>query len=414
MISLKSVGLSRTGGLVLALLSALAGSAVASAQTLTTLISFSGGNGQYPDIGSLIADASGNLFGNTDAGGVYGYGTVFEIANSGGVYAGTPTTLVSFDNSDGAYPTGALLADANGNLFGTTVYGGASGSGTVFEIVNSGGVYAGIPTPLVSFNGNDGGGPAGGLLTDANGNLFGTTEGGSTYGYGTVFEIVKTSSGYESTPTTLVSFDNSDGAIPWAGLIADANGNLFGTTIYGGTYGYGTVFEIANSGGVYAGTPTTLVSFNNSDGKIPIASLIADANGNLFGITVEGGLYGDGTVFEIAKTSSGYASTPTTLVNFNGNDGAVPETGLIADANGNLFGTTGVGGASNYGTVFELAGSGFVPPSQFAGTPGSANCIGKSISTLAHTYGGIAHAASALGYSSATALESAIANYCGN
>ena len=214
---------------------------------------------------------------------------------------------------------------------------------------------------------------------------------------------------------TLTSFDGVNGAQPGYGsLIADANGDLFGTTYQGGAASAGTVFEIVNTGGVYAGTPTTLVSFNNSDGKIPIASLIADANGNLFGITVEGGLYGDGTVFEIAKTSSGYASTPTTLVNFNGNDGAVPETGLIADANGNLFGTTGVGGASNYGTVFELAGSGFVPPSQFAGTPGSANCIGKSISTLAHTYGGIAHAASALGYSSATALESAIANYCGN
>jgi uncharacterized repeat protein (TIGR03803 family) len=460
-------------------------SAAASAQTLITLTSFDGVNGAQPGYGSLIADANGDLFGTTYQGGAASAGTVFEIVNTGGVYAGTPTTLVSFDGgNDGWGPANGLIADANGDLFGTTEYGGTSGgNGTVFEIVNSGGVYAGIPTTLVSFNGNDGVSVISSLIADANGNLFGTAEYGGTSmvpgsgGDGTVFEILKTSSGYASTPTTLVNFNGNDGMTPFAGLIADANGNLFGTTAGdAGMTSYGTVFEIAKTSTGYASTPTILVSFNGNDGSHAFAGLIADANGNLFGTTANGGASGLGTVFEIVKTSSGYASTPTTLVSFNGYDGALPDGGLIADANGSLFGTTAAGGASSFGlasgfgtvfeivntssgyastpttlvsfnggsdglepiagliadasgnlfgttyrggassagTVFEVTGSGFVPPRQFAGMPGSANCTGTSISTLAHTYGGIAHAASALGYASVTALESAVANYCGN
>ena len=107
-----------------------------------------------------------------------------------------------------------------------------------------------------------------------------------------MFEIVKTSSGYASTPTTLVSFDNTNGALPFAGLIADVNGNLFGTTLAGGAYGNGTVFEIVKTSSGYASTPTTLVSFDNTNGALPAASLIADANGNLFGTTLAGGASG--------------------------------------------------------------------------------------------------------------------------
>jgi uncharacterized repeat protein (TIGR03803 family) len=307
MISLKSVGqMSRRGGLVFMLLSALAGSAAASAQTLETLVSFSGPGIAEPE-GSLIADANGNLFGTTAEGGTSNYGSVFEIAKDSTTssgYASTPTTLVSFDDSDGPFPAADLIADATGNLFGTTLYGG---------------------------------------------------------GYGSVFEIAKdstTSTGYASTPKTLVSFDDSDGAFPFAGLIADANGNLFGTTAEGGTSNYGTVFEIAKTSTGYASTPTTLVSFDGNDGASPFAGLIADASGNLYGTTVNGGASEVGTVFEIARdstTSTGYASTPKTLVSFDVSDGSVPAAGLIADANGNLYGTTINGGASGVGTVFEIA-----------------------------------------------------------
>ena len=201
----------------------------------------------------------------------------------------------------------------------------------MFEIAKSAAVYASTPTTLVSFNGGDGANPYAGLITDAAGNLFGTTLNGGASEVGTVFEIAKTAAGgYATTPTTLVSFNGGDGANPAAGLIADAGGNLFGTTGSGGASGYGTVFEIAKTAvGGYATTPTTLVSFNGGDGANPQAGLITDAAGDLFGTTGSGGASGNGTVFEIAKSVAGYASTPTTLVSFNGGDGANPFAGLV-------------------------------------------------------------------------------------
>src|SRR5438309_1496875 len=138
-----------------------------------------------------------------------------------------------------------------------------------------------------------------------------------------------------ATLTTLATFNGYDGANPYGGLVADANGNLFGTTLSGGANGNGTVFEIAKTATGYA-SATTLVTFNYADGANPFGGLIADANGYLFGTTSGGGVFGGGTVFEIAKTATGYASTPTTLVNFNSADGAYPYASLIADANGNL------------------------------------------------------------------------------
>ena len=387
-----------------------------------TLVEFDDVNGSFPEA-ALIVDANGNLFGTTSAGGAYGDGTVFEIARTASGYASTPTTLVSFDDIHGSFPLAGLIADANGNLFGTTNAGGLYGDGTVFEIAKTSSGYASTPTTLVSFDNTNGAFPLAGLVADANGNLFGTTVAGGVYGDGTVFEIARTSSGYASTPTTLVNFDYTNGAFPEAALIVDANGNLFGTTEAGGAHGFGTVFEIANSGGVYASTPITLFDFDNANGAFPLASLLIDANGNLFGTTKYGGAYGAGTVFEIANSGGVYASTPTTLVSFNGTDGSHAVAGLITDTSGNLFGTTVDGGSTNTGTVFAITGSGFVPPNAppnvppqpsnpFAGTPGSPNCIGKSISSLAHTYGGIAHAAPALGYSSVSALQDAIGNYC--
>src|SRR5438132_1147133 len=140
--------------------------------------------------------------------------------------------------------------------------------------------------------------------------------------------------------TPLVSFNGADGANPQAGLIADANGNLFGTTQSGGANRFGTVFEIAKTAGGYASTPTVLVSFNGPNGAVPVAGLIADANGNLFGTTLSGGANGLATVFDIGKAARAYASTPaiqlTFRANSNGADGQLPRAGLIADANGNL------------------------------------------------------------------------------
>ncbi len=147
-------------------------------------------------------------------------------------------------------------------------------------------------------------------------------------------------------------------------MTADAAGNLFGTTYAGGVNGgHGTVFEIAKTGGSY-GSATTLVSFTGADGWGPWAPLIIDAAGNIFGTTYQGGPKSSGTVFEIVKTAGGYASSPTTLVDFTVLNGSYPQGGLIADAAGNLFGTTYEGGKHNVGTVFEITHSGFVvaPP----------------------------------------------------
>ena len=152
---------------------------------------------------------------------------------------------------------------------------------------------------------------------------------------------------------TLISFSIDEhisrapnGGSPTASLILDANGDLFGTTSGGGAQGYGTVFEIAKTATGYASAPTTLVSFDGfSGGESPYASLIADANGDLFGTTAGGGADGFGTVFEIVKTATGYASTPTNLVSFDGTNGSAPYAGLVSDANGDLLGATSGGGA---------------------------------------------------------------------
>ncbi len=325
------------------------------AGTPTTLVSFNGTNGGSP-FGGLIADAAGSLFGTTLDGGTNDDGTVFEIAKVGGTYASTPTTLVSFNGTNGANPFAGLIADAAGNLFGTTQSGGTNGDGTVFEIANVDGSYASTPTMLVSFNGTNGSTPFGGLIEDAAGNLFGTTQSGGTNDKGTVLEIAKDEGTFASTPTTLVSFNGINGSFPSADLIADAAGNLFGTTASGGTNGNGTVFEIENVDGAYDSTPTTLVSFNGTNGAEPFAGLIADANGNLLGTTLQGGASGDGTVFEIAKVNNIYASTQTTLASFSDDiNGFFPQAGLTADAAGNLFGTTELGGTNGDGTVFELS-----------------------------------------------------------
>ena len=324
---------------------------------LTTLANFNGASGQFPNAG-LSADAAGDLFGMTATGGAYGYGAVFELVNNrGGGY--TPVTLLSFSNTPGvAGSDSGVIADAAGNLFGTIPSGGAAGDGAVFELVNHGG-GAYTPVTLLSFNGANGALPSAGLIADAAGNLFGTTAAGGANGDGAVFEIAKAGAGYASTPTTLFSFDGASGAGPASGLIADAAGNLFGVTPSGGANGYGTVFELVrDGGGVY--TPVTLLSFNGADGRFA-SSLITDAAGNLFGTTSSGGAYGYGTVFELVNNGGGY--TPVTLLSFNGADGANPGGGLIADAAGDLFGTTGEGGAYSApglprGTVFELVNNG--------------------------------------------------------
>jgi len=301
--------------------------------------------------GSTISLGNGNDTVTAGSGSTISLGNGNDTVTAGSgstISMPTLTTLASFNGTDVEHPVAGLIADAAGDLFGTTIEGGTNGDGTVCELVNNGGGnYS--PTTLASFNGTNGDDPVGGLIADAAGDLFGTTYSGGATGDGTVFELVNNGGGYASTPTTVASFNGGNGQYPHASLIADAAGDLFGTTFEGGANNDGTVFEIAKTGSSYASTPTTLVNFIGTNGAFPEDSLIADAAGDLFGTTAEGGAYGAnvggyGTVFEIAKTGTGYASTPTTLASFNGGNGQYPYASLIADAAGDLFGTTFEGG----------------------------------------------------------------------
>jgi uncharacterized repeat protein (TIGR03803 family) len=298
-------------------------------------------DGAYP-IEAPVIDKVGELYGITISGGSSGDGTVFKLDTSG-----NETVLHSFTNTpDGASPTAGLVIDKAGNLYGGTEGGGSSGDGTVFKLD-----ITGTETVLYSFTaGAEGNTPAGALVLDAMDNLYGTTLNGGVYGGGTVFKL--NISGNE---TVLHSFRLSDGEVPAAGVVRDKAGNLYGTTIYGGAlscnleigFGCGTVFKLDTSG-----NETVLHRFTNTpDGAFPVAGLVIDKAGNLYGTTENGGSSGYGTVFKLDITG-----TETVLHNFtNSPDGAFPTAGLLRDKTGNLYGTTLQGGSSGYGTVFKLS-----------------------------------------------------------
>ena len=323
------------------------------AQTFTskTLHSFTGdGDGAYPYAG-LIMDSSGNLYGTTENGGS-GYGTVFELAYSGGSYSEKILYTFTGTGGDGANPWAGLIMDSSGNLYGTTPSGG-SGYGTVFELAYSRGSYS--EEILYSFtdSGGDGANPYAGLIMDSTGNLYGTTALGGAYGVGTVFQLAYSAGSYNE--KVLHSFTKYDGLQPYAGVIMDSSGNLYGT-VYASIGGYGTVFELAYSAGSYSEKILYTFTGTADDGANPSAGLIMDSSGNLYGTTYNGGS-GYGTVFELAFSGGSYSEKILYSFTGTGGDGANPWAGLITDSSGNLYGTTPSGG-SGYGTVFELAYSG--------------------------------------------------------
>jgi uncharacterized repeat protein (TIGR03803 family) len=359
----------------------------------TVLYSFSGPpDGANPQAG-LVLDSAGNLYGTTANGGmtggmcpVDGCGIVFKVDPSG-----KETILYSFTagNADGAVPLGSLVRDASGNLFGTTSLGGPSNAGTVFKLDSSG-----KETVLYAFNGAagvmDGVKPAAGLIMDSSGNLYGTTEIGGRVGCrfqdsspvvtgcGTVFKV---DTAGKETVLYLFAGGNKgpDGAFPEAGLVRDAAGNLYGTTLEGGAgvcdtipnlppqppgHLYcGTVFKLDATG-----TETLLHEFTpGTDGASPQANLVFDQQGNLYGTTFFGGvgqciesgtrpdaapvIVGCGSIFKIDPNGN-----ETVLFDFDTSStgGTGPRAGLIIDSAGTLFGTTNEGGTSNSGTVFAF------------------------------------------------------------
>jgi uncharacterized repeat protein (TIGR03803 family) len=320
------------------------------------LVSFNANNGNGP-YGGLISDVAGNLYGTTTGGGIHSAGTVFELMpKTGGGWS--LKLLHSFNDNgvDGITPYTRLVFDSAGNLYGTTNNGGSNNVGTVFQLTpTTSGSWN--ETILHSFENNevDGTYPYGGLILDSSGNLYGTTAGGGVDFNGTVFELTPGKTG-DWMETVLHNFDFSDGISPYAGLIFDASGNLYGATYAGGSYGYGTVFELTPQGsGEW--NETTIFNFNgqNATGDAPYATLIFDSTGNLYGTTVFGGTYDSGMVFELTPQSGG-EWTETIVHSFEPSnwDGGNPYGGLIMDAAGNLYGTTNQGGRFNYGTVFKL------------------------------------------------------------
>ncbi|MGA8153423.1 MAG: choice-of-anchor tandem repeat GloVer-containing protein [Terriglobales bacterium] len=315
----------------------------------TSLVSFDGTNGSNTYYESLVQGTDGNLYGTTTYGGAneqncYGEscGTVFKITP-----AGTLTTLHKFGFADGGLPEAGLAQTIDGNFYGTAAVGGSSGFGTIFKITP-----AGRLTTVYEFqNSTDGGNPLGALVRAHNGIFYGTTSygGGNPCACGTVFKVTS-----EGTLTTLHTFvgGGTEGNYPEAGLVQGADGNFYGTTAAGGANGYGTVFKITP-----AGTLTTLHNFDGTDGANPWAGLLQGTDGKLYGTTTYGGTsgsgcggFGCGTVFKITR-----AGTLTTLHNFDGTDGGNPLGGLAQATNGTFYGTTSAGSTDNHGTVFSLS-----------------------------------------------------------
>jgi uncharacterized repeat protein (TIGR03803 family) len=372
-------------------------------------------DGASPSFGTLVFDGKGNLYGTTSGGGVGkckgGCGTVFQLVL--GTNGWTHNVLHSFNGKDGTYPSG-LIFDAAGNLYGTTELGGAHNAGTAYRL-SPGGNGKWSEKLLYSFGGKAGTEPNPSLVFDTAGNLYGTTLAGGGEKGGVVFELTPSAKGawsetilhsnhtgargpgpygyggltlggaqnlYGVTMGALGSagevfglspgshdkwkqeilyrFDSGDGAGPFGGMIFDTAGNLYGATWEGGSEdcegGCGVIFELTPAAnGTW--TETVLNNFNGNDGYQANGPLIFDSEGNLYGTTGYGGTYDGGTVFELTPGMNG-AWSEIVLHSFcaldSCADGQTPFTGVILDAAGNLYGTTQSGGASGYGTVFEI------------------------------------------------------------
>lgn len=336
----------------------------------TMLYAFAGGTTPKLPYAGLVADKAGNLYGTTELGGTHNQGTVFELSpDSGGTW--THRVLYSFaGGTDGAQPHGGLALDSNGNLYGTTNFGGdancTQGCGTVFKLTHNSDGWA--ENILYAFTGgSDGREPNARLVLDAHGNLYGTTVLGGHLsstcdsGCGTVFRLSPGSTDWAE--SVLHAFDGgNDGAAPYAGVTFDAAGNLYGVTYSGGAYGGGTVFKLA-SGSEASWTKRVLYSFTGrSDGKNPLADLILDAAGHIYGTTFQGGYQGRyGLVFELLSSPSG-AWQHKILHTFYDAPAANPMAGLVFDRAGNLYGTTTLGAnlsacGGGCGTLFKLTPS---------------------------------------------------------
>jgi uncharacterized repeat protein (TIGR03803 family) len=330
------------GGLALITATALlltARAPVAAQVPEVTLHTFNAyGDGQNPQAG-VIQGSDGSYYGTTALGGTNGAGTVYKVTQAGGL-----TTLHGFTYFDGSVPIAGLIQGRDGNLYGTTQYGGANGAGVVFQISTDGTTF----NVLHSFNGSDGYNPLSSLIQASDGNLYGTTQYGGLSGNGVVFQISPDGTIFN----TLHSFNGSDGAYPYGGVVQGSDGNLYGTTQQGGNNGVGVVFQMSTDGATF----NVLHSFSYSDGAYPDASLIQATDGSLYSTAFRDGS-GAGSVFRISTDGTSFS----TVYSFGNGffDGQNPGSGsLTLGPDGDFYGTTGNGGlyaaGDGGGVIYKL------------------------------------------------------------
>lgn len=335
----------------------------------TVLYSFTGDRDGSGTSASLTFDKGSNIYGTTEQGGNgkcqqggYGCGVVFELKRSRNGWKKIELHSFAGGSADGAAPLAGVIFDEGGSLYGTTQTGGDQscyeGCGTAFQMMYANDRWK--ERVIYRFaGGNDGSYPSGGLVADKDGNLYGMTDNGggtgcySGYGCGTVFQLKHSSSGWKE--NVLHKFTGgSDGASPqYSSLISDADGNLYGTTTRGGTYGGGVAFRLSPSNGGWK--ETVLYAFD-SNGSSPSGTLVFDENHDLYGTTAAGGDHGYGTVYRLRYSNGAW--TQTVLHSFAGTDGIYPEGGLVIGTEGRLYGTAEFGGDGNCsggcGVVFRI------------------------------------------------------------
>jgi uncharacterized repeat protein (TIGR03803 family) len=314
----------------------------AQGQTLKVLYNFAGASDGGDPYATLIRDAAGNLYSTVGYGGTYFAGAVFKVTPGG-----AETVLYSFTGgADGAQPIAPVIRDGAGNLYGTTTMGGSANAGVVFKVDSTG-----SETVLHNFTGGtDGLTPVGGLLRDKAGNLYGATSQGGTSNDGVVFKI--NAHGKETILHTFTGGAN-DGKYPtYTSLLMDVQGTLYGDTEEGGTADGGIVYKLSKTGKL-----TILHSFQGgtTDGCNVLGTPFMDKDGTIYGTTSSCGTSSLGTVWKLTKNGK-----ETVLHSFAGgaSDGEYPLSGVIVDANGDLYGTTSTGGSSNVGTIYKVSKAG--------------------------------------------------------
>ncbi|HSY13630.1 MAG TPA: choice-of-anchor tandem repeat GloVer-containing protein [Verrucomicrobiae bacterium] len=327
------------------------------AQSYTVIHNFAGQDGAYPFTG-LTIDSTGRLYGTTFAGGNNRYGTVFSLAGS------TLTTLYNFaDGTDGAGPIARVTFGPDGALYGSTSAGGAGtclaangyrGCGTVYKLSPPRGPQPGLPawnaTILFRFNETNGAYPQGQLTFDSSGNILGTAVNGGSWGWGLIYELSPSNGGW-SQNILYQARNDGDGQYPWGGITLDRSGNLYGVFTGGGPSGWGAVYKLERSGSGWEESTLHGFSFHGDDGAAPQSGLVMDNSGNLYGATVHMS-NGGGTAYELNPSGGGW--NYDFVYGFSGGIDLGPYDNLVMDAAGNLYGTTFADGRYGYGNVFKL------------------------------------------------------------